>query len=111
MWLELLQFLFLNLKYQSTMSLRRTSHTESQLVTYRIAHAHTSQKYHLGFGKEKVMDALQTSLLCVVCKMDYESDKFIHTPTYMHIEVIRVLEPVGVVKCEYFSKCCVQLHA
>ena len=35
-----------------------------------------------------------------LCKVDYESDKFIHAPTYTYNEVMRLLELVGVVKCE-----------
>ena len=31
--------------------------------------------------------------------MDYESDKFIHAPTYTYNEVMHLLELVGVVKC------------
>ena len=33
-------------------------------------------------------------------KVEYESDKFIHAPTYTYNEVMRLLELVGVVECE-----------
>ena len=33
-------------------------------------------------------------------KVDYESDKFIHAPTYTYNEVMRLLELVGIVECE-----------
>jgi hypothetical protein len=33
-------------------------------------------------------------------KMDYESDKFIHAPTYTYNKVMRLLELVGIVECE-----------
>lgn len=33
-----------------------------------------------------------------MCKMDYESDKFIHTPTYTCNEVMHLLELVRVVE-------------
>ena len=39
----------------------------------------------------------------ILCKVDYESDKFIHAPTYTYNEVMRLLEFVGVVECEYGS--------
>jgi hypothetical protein len=35
-----------------------------------------------------------------LCKVDYESVKFIHTPTYTYNEVMRLLELAGVVECE-----------
>jgi hypothetical protein len=35
-----------------------------------------------------------------LCKVDYESDKFIHAPTYTYNEVMRLLELVGIVECE-----------
>ena len=35
-----------------------------------------------------------------LCKVDYESDKFIHAPTYTYNEVITVLELACVVECE-----------
>ena len=35
-----------------------------------------------------------------LCKVDYESDKFIPAPTYTYNEVKRLLELVGVVECE-----------
>ena len=35
-----------------------------------------------------------------LCKVDYESDKFIHAPTYTYNEVMRLLELAGVVECE-----------
>ena len=35
-----------------------------------------------------------------LCKVDYESDKFIHAPTYTYNEVMRLLEFVGIVECE-----------
>ena len=52
--------------------------------------------------ERKEVDVLQTFSLRVIslCKVDYESDKFIHTPTYMYNEVKRLLELVGVVECE-----------
>jgi hypothetical protein len=33
-----------------------------------------------------------------LCKLKYDSDKFIHAPTYSYNEVIRLLELVGVVE-------------
>lgn len=35
-----------------------------------------------------------------MCKMDYESDKFIHAPTYTHNEVMRLPELASFVVCE-----------
>ena len=35
-----------------------------------------------------------------LCKVDYESDKCIHAPTYTYNEVKRLLELAGVVECE-----------
>jgi hypothetical protein len=35
-----------------------------------------------------------------LCKVDYESDKFIHAPTYTYNEVMRLLELAGIVECE-----------
>ena len=35
-----------------------------------------------------------------LCKVDYESDKFIHAPTYTYNEVMCLLELAGVVECE-----------
>ena len=35
-----------------------------------------------------------------LCKVDYESDKFIYAPTYTYNEVMRLLELAGVVECE-----------
>jgi hypothetical protein len=35
-----------------------------------------------------------------LCKVDYDSDKFIHAPTYSYNEVMRLLELAGVVECE-----------
>ena len=35
-----------------------------------------------------------------LCKVDYDSDKFIHASTCSYNEVMRLLELVGVVKCE-----------
>ena len=35
-----------------------------------------------------------------LCKVDYESDKFILAPTYTYNEVKRLLELDGVVECE-----------
>jgi hypothetical protein len=35
-----------------------------------------------------------------LCKVDYESDKFIHAPKYTYNEVMRLLEFAGVVECE-----------
>jgi hypothetical protein len=35
-----------------------------------------------------------------LCKVDYDSDKFIHASTYSYNEVIRLLELAGVVGCE-----------
>jgi hypothetical protein len=35
-----------------------------------------------------------------LCKVYYENDKFIHAPTYMYNEVMRLLKLVGVVECE-----------
>ena len=35
-----------------------------------------------------------------LCKVDYESNKFIPAPTYMYNEVIRLLELAGNVECE-----------
>ena len=40
-----------------------------------------------------------------LCKVDYESDKFIHAPTYTYNEVTRLLELAGVVECEQLRKC------
>jgi hypothetical protein len=42
-----------------------------------------------------------------LCKVDYNSDKFIHAPTYSYNEVMQLLELVGVIECGYYSKCCV----
>ncbi len=36
----------------------------------------------------------------ILCKVDYESNKFIHAPTYTYNEVKRLLELAGVVECE-----------
>ena len=55
------------------------------------------------FGKERKMDVLQTSLLCMfrfLCKVDYGSDKFIHAPTYSYNEVRQLLELAVLVDCE-----------
>ena len=62
-------------------------------------------------GREK-MSILQTSLRVFrfLCNMDYNNDKFICAPTYSSNEVMWLLELVGVVECEYYSKCCVQTH-
>ena len=35
-----------------------------------------------------------------LCKVDYESDKFIHAPTYTYNEVIQLFELVGIVEYE-----------
>jgi hypothetical protein len=35
-----------------------------------------------------------------LCKVHYESNKFIHASTYTYNEVMRLLELVGVVECE-----------
>ena len=35
-----------------------------------------------------------------MCKVDYESEKFIHAPMYTYDEVMWLFEHVGVVKCE-----------
>ena len=35
-----------------------------------------------------------------LCKVDYESDKFIHAPTYTYNEVMRLLELAGIIECE-----------
>ena len=35
-----------------------------------------------------------------LCKVEYNNDKFVHAPTYVYREVVRVLELVGVVECE-----------
>ena len=36
----------------------------------------------------------------ILCKVDYNSDKFIHASTYSYNEVMRLLELAGVVACE-----------
>ena len=38
----------------------------------------------------------------ILCKVDYESDKFIHAPTYIYNEVMRLpkLFGIGIVECE-----------
>ena len=36
----------------------------------------------------------------ILCKVDYDSDKFIHAPMYTYIEVMLQLEFVGVVESE-----------
>ena len=33
-------------------------------------------------------------------KVGYESDKFIHAPTYSYIEIMHLIELAGVVECE-----------
>ena len=40
------------------------------------------------------------SVFRFLCKVDYKSDKVIHAPIYMYNKVMRLLELVGVVKCE-----------
>jgi hypothetical protein len=35
-----------------------------------------------------------------LCKVDSDSDKFIHAPTYTYNEVMRLLELAGIVECE-----------
>ena len=35
-----------------------------------------------------------------LCKVDYDSDKFIHAPTYSYNKVIQLLELARVVECE-----------
>ena len=40
-----------------------------------------------------------------LCKVDYESDKFIHAPTYMQNEVMHLLELIGLLECEQLCKC------
>ena len=54
------------------------------------------------FGKKKEMDLLQMSyyVFRFLCKVDYNSDKFIHAPTYSYNEVMRLLELAGMVDCE-----------
>jgi hypothetical protein len=37
-------------------------------------------------------------VLRILCKMNYDSDKFIHAPTYSYNEVMRILELAGVVE-------------
>ena len=39
-------------------------------------------------------------VLRFLCKVDYNSDKFIHTPTYSYNEVMRLLELASMVDCE-----------
>ena len=46
----------------------------------------------------------------ILCKVDHGSDKFIHAPTYSYNKVMQLLELVGVVECEYYTKCCIQPH-
>ena len=48
--------------------------------------------------EKKETGVLQTSyyVFTFLCKVDNESDKFIHAPTYMYNEVIHLLELVGV---------------
>ena len=51
-------------------------------------------------------------MLRLLCKVDYESDKFINAPTYTYDEVMRLLELVGMqsvsscasVGCDYMYK-------
>ena len=43
----------------------------------------------------------------ILCKMDYDSEKFIHPPMYPYNEVMRLLELAGVVECEQYFKCCI----
>ena len=35
-----------------------------------------------------------------MCKVDHNSDKFIHVPTYIYNEIMRLLKLVGVIKFE-----------
>jgi hypothetical protein len=35
-----------------------------------------------------------------LCKVDYDSDEFIHVPTYTYNKVVQLLELVSVVECE-----------
>ena len=41
-----------------------------------------------------------TTNICIVRKVDYESEKFIHAPMYTYDKVMWLFELVGVVKCE-----------
>jgi hypothetical protein len=58
-----------------------------QLVTSRIAHALTSQKCHPRLWKERIW--VYCKYLCYVsrflCKVDYDSEKFIHAPN-VHLQ-------------------------
>ena len=39
-------------------------------------------------------------VFALLYKMDYNSDKFIHTPMYSYNETMLLFELVGVVECE-----------
>lgn len=74
------------LEWQSTWSPRRTLHTMSQLATSHIAYAWTQQKCPLMLWNIKGNGyTANIFIMCswFLCKGDYESDKFIHTPIIM----------------------------
>ena len=46
-----------------------------------------------------------------LCKVDYESDMFIHAPTYTYNEVMWLLElAIFIIKCEYYCKYFIKPH-
>ena len=45
-----------------------------------------------------------------LCKVDNDSDKFIHAPMYSYNEVMHLLELASVIGYEWYSKCCIQLY-
>ena len=51
-------------------------------------------------GNGCIANIFMMSLYTFLCKVEYESDKFIHAPTYTYNEVMRLLKLVGIIKCE-----------
>ena len=82
------------------MSQRKVSHTVSQLVTCHIVHASTLPKriQSLKIKRKRVYCKHLYYVFRFSCKVDYDSNKFIHVATYSYNDGMRLLELNSIVK-------------